>query len=268
MKKRVDVFALGIYGLVVLLKALGYIDEAVLDLFDRLDKRVTPVLAILAEAFRYLNACRRAEEKWIAILQNRQEEDVEWRALWMIPNEIICRCGDFDWVPLLGIWGAIGYASLLGLRQYKLKQFVLATRGLAQCEFSYKGDNYKKKWWGKRVNDNISMPSQGNTRPIEDHLQVIPSELKIIKRDFEKKNSELGKKIEQLKEENMRLGLDIDIHKLEAKKLWKGKNKVEEDLNSLKTNYKKLRMSIRTVSLGKTSEQWRQEIKEEKIKVD
>ncbi|MBA0708939.1 hypothetical protein Golax_024017, partial [Gossypium laxum] len=28
MKKRVDVFALGIYGLVVFLKALGYIDEA------------------------------------------------------------------------------------------------------------------------------------------------------------------------------------------------------------------------------------------------
>ncbi|MFQ6634215.1 hypothetical protein Gotur_010825 [Gossypium turneri] len=53
----------------------------------------------------------------------------------------------------------------------------------------------------------------------------------------------------------MRLGLDIDIHKLEAEKLRKGKNKVEEDLDSLKTNYKKLRLSIRTNGLGKTSEQ-------------
>ncbi|MBA0612898.1 hypothetical protein Godav_013444, partial [Gossypium davidsonii] len=26
----------------------------------------------------------------------------------MIPEEILYRCGDFDWVPLLGIWGAIG----------------------------------------------------------------------------------------------------------------------------------------------------------------
>ncbi|KAK5840350.1 hypothetical protein PVK06_009245 [Gossypium arboreum] len=38
----------------------------------------------------------------------------------------------------------------------------------------------------------------------------------------------------------MRLGLDIDIHKLEAEKLRKGKNKAEEDLDSLKTDYKKL----------------------------
>ncbi|MBA0878519.1 hypothetical protein Goshw_028868 [Gossypium schwendimanii] len=34
MKKRVDVFALSVYGLVVFLKALGHVDEAVTDLFD------------------------------------------------------------------------------------------------------------------------------------------------------------------------------------------------------------------------------------------
>ncbi|MFQ6622659.1 hypothetical protein Gotur_001910 [Gossypium turneri] len=41
-KKKVDAFALSIYGLVVFPKALGHVDEAVTDLFDRLDKRVTP----------------------------------------------------------------------------------------------------------------------------------------------------------------------------------------------------------------------------------
>ncbi|MFQ6623073.1 hypothetical protein Gotur_003036 [Gossypium turneri] len=61
-KKRVDVFALSIYGLVVYSKALGHVDEAVTDLFDRLDKRVTLVPAILAETFKSLNACRRASE--------------------------------------------------------------------------------------------------------------------------------------------------------------------------------------------------------------
>ncbi|MBA0731556.1 hypothetical protein Golax_025354 [Gossypium laxum] len=66
----------------------------------------------------------------------------------------------------------------------------------------------------------------------------------------------------------MHLGLDVDIHKLEAEKLRKGKNKAEEDLDSLKTDYKKLCLSIRTTGLGKTSEQWRQEIKEEKTKAD
>ncbi|MFQ6626143.1 hypothetical protein Gotur_005203 [Gossypium turneri] len=103
---------------------LGHVDEAVSDLFDRLDKRVTPVPAILAETFRSLNACRRAGESRFI------EEDVEWRAPWLIPNRILYHCGSFDWVPFLGIWGAIGYAPLLVLRQYGSRQIVPATHGL------------------------------------------------------------------------------------------------------------------------------------------
>ncbi|MBA0827991.1 hypothetical protein Goarm_012725 [Gossypium armourianum] len=90
-KKKVNVFALSIYGLIIFPKALGHIDEVVSDLFDRLDRRVTPVPMILAEAFRSLNTCR------------RMDEDVEWKAPWMVPDEILYRCRDFDWVPLLGI---------------------------------------------------------------------------------------------------------------------------------------------------------------------
>ncbi|MBA0820661.1 hypothetical protein Gohar_025491, partial [Gossypium harknessii] len=59
VKKMVDVFALSIYRLVIFPKALGHIHKAVSNLFDRLDKRVTPVLAILAKTFRSLNTCRR-----------------------------------------------------------------------------------------------------------------------------------------------------------------------------------------------------------------
>ncbi|MBA0746883.1 hypothetical protein Gogos_009357 [Gossypium gossypioides] len=36
-------------------------------------------------------------------------------------------------------------------------------------------------WWGKRINDNVLSSNQKSIRPIEDHLQVIPSELEIIK---------------------------------------------------------------------------------------
>ncbi|MBA0785405.1 hypothetical protein Gotri_028141, partial [Gossypium trilobum] len=43
-------------------KALGHVDEVVIDLFDRLDKRVTPIPTILAETFRSLSACRKAGE--------------------------------------------------------------------------------------------------------------------------------------------------------------------------------------------------------------
>ncbi|MFQ6651615.1 hypothetical protein Gotur_023871 [Gossypium turneri] len=90
----------------------------------------------------------------MAILQNPQEEDIEWRAHWLLPDEILSR------------------------------QFIPATQGIADCEFSYRDDGYKKKiqeissawkqthrmkrlavgpmttpeyneWWVRRINDNI-----------------------------------------------------------------------------------------------------------------
>ncbi|KAK5824796.1 hypothetical protein PVK06_019580 [Gossypium arboreum] len=161
---------------------------------------------------------RHLQERWITILQNLRTEDVEWRAPWLIPDKILYRCGDFDWVPLAVICGAIGYVPLMVLRQYRPRQFILVTQGLAQCEFPYKDNNYKNRvceisdawnqtrrmkgfiagsmttpeyewWWGRRVNDNIPRQNQGNTQPIEEHLRVIPSELEIIKQDFEKKET-------------------------------------------------------------------------------
>ncbi|KAG8482574.1 hypothetical protein CXB51_024019 [Gossypium anomalum] len=168
MKKRVDVFALSIYGLVIFPKALGHIDEAVSDIFDRLSKGTTPLLLswfhshfwkvekvsyrVFSENYSPLKELaatpRRddiTEENWTAILQNLQEEDVEWRAPWMVPDEILYRCGDFDWVPLLGVWGAVGYAPLLVLRQYRSRQFTPPTYGLVQCEFVFTGNNYKRR---------------------------------------------------------------------------------------------------------------------------
>ncbi|MBA0731543.1 hypothetical protein Golax_023276 [Gossypium laxum] len=62
-RKRVDVFALSIYGLVIFPKVLGHVDDAISDLFDWLDKRVMPVLAILVETFTSSSACRRAGER-------------------------------------------------------------------------------------------------------------------------------------------------------------------------------------------------------------
>ncbi|MFQ6654389.1 hypothetical protein Gotur_025402 [Gossypium turneri] len=214
------------------------------------------------------------KEKWIAILQNLREEDIEWRVPWLLPDEILYRCGSFDWVPLLGVWGATGYAPLLVLRQYRSRKFIPANQGIADCEFSYKDDGYRKKiqemasawkqtrrmkrlavgpmttpeyhqWWARRINDNTPKLNQEESQSIEEHLRVIPSELEIIKQDFERKNADLEKKIEQMEAEKMNLRLDIDVQKLENEKLKKEKNKAEDEL-----------------------EQWRAEIQEEKDKVD
>ncbi|XP_016669976.1 uncharacterized protein [Gossypium hirsutum] len=253
-RKRVDIFTLSIYSLVIFPKSLRHVDEAVIDLFDRLEKGITPVPKVNKVSYRVFfegysplkeeAAIQRrediSEDKWMEILQNLKEGDIEWRAYWMVPDEIMYRCGEFDWVPLLGIWGATVYTPLLALRQYKSRQFLPMTYGLAQCEFSFNGAHYKKKvrelsdawkqtrwmkrlavgsmvtpeydgWFKKRVNNNVPRPSLENTRPKVEQLQVAPSELEIIKQDFEKKSSELRKKIEQLEEEKIHLRLDADV---------------------------------------------------------
>ncbi|MFQ6657513.1 hypothetical protein Gotur_027153 [Gossypium turneri] len=182
--------------------------------------------------------------------------------------------------------GAVGYVPLLVLRQYRSRQFIPTTQGIADSEFSYRDDGYRKKiqeissawkqihrmkrvattpeyneWWVRRINNNTSKSSQGNNQSIEEHLLVVPSELEIINQDFERRNADLEKKIEQMEEEKMNLKLDMDVQKLKTKKLRKGKNKAEEELESSKADYKKLCLSMRTAELGKTSEQWIEEMK-------
>ncbi|KAG8498381.1 hypothetical protein CXB51_006648 [Gossypium anomalum] len=211
------------------------------------------------------------EENWITLLQNLQSKDVEWRAPWMIPGEILYRCGSFNWVPLLGIWGAIGYAPLPVLRQFGLRQFVPATHGLTQSEFAYRGADYKKRvgeissawnktyrlkgvaiglattpeyveWRGRRINDNIPEPNVEGARPMEEYLQVMPSELEIMKQEFERKNLELEKRIAKLEEEKMYLSLDIDVQKIEV--------------------------SLRRAKVGGSSDQLQKEVQEGKARAE
>ncbi|MBA0703218.1 hypothetical protein Goari_027335 [Gossypium aridum] len=52
------------------------------------------------------------------------------------------------------------------------------------------------EWWGRRINDNIPGLSQEDSQLTGKHLRVVPSELEIIRQDFERRNLELEKKIE------------------------------------------------------------------------
>ncbi|MBA0731722.1 hypothetical protein Golax_022557 [Gossypium laxum] len=196
-----------IYGLVIFPKALGHVYDAVSDLFDRLEKK-------------------KVEKVSYRVFSEDYSPLIEFVA---IPRR--------DNIFKEKIWGFFGYASLLVLRQYRLRQLIPATKARKH-------------------------------RSIEEHLQVIPFELEIIKQDFRKKISDLEKRIEKLEEEKIQLGLDVDVQTLEAKKIKKGKNKAEEDLDSLKIDYKKLCLSMRTTGLGKTSKKWWQEMEEGKIRVD
>ncbi|KAG8478262.1 hypothetical protein CXB51_028027 [Gossypium anomalum] len=262
VKKRVDVLALSIYGLVIFPKALGHIDETVTDLFDRLGKQNTLVPVILAEMFRSLSACRRANEGRGEVDRYSSESSRERCHVELVPSEVLYYCGSFDWVPLPGIWGVVGYAPLLVLRQYRARQFIPATQGLAQSDFSYKRDHYKKRmreiyeawkkpfcmkiltegststleykgWFSRKINDNVPRPILGVARSLEESLRVIPSELE--------------REVEKVKKE---------------------KRKIKKNLDDLKTYYKKAQVTLKRVGLGRSSKQWQQEIQEEMVKTE
>ncbi|KAK8590888.1 hypothetical protein V6N13_030961 [Hibiscus sabdariffa] len=59
--KKAQLLAVAIYGYVIFPRILGYIDVAILDLFNQLEHGINPVPAILAETFISLNACRELE---------------------------------------------------------------------------------------------------------------------------------------------------------------------------------------------------------------
>ncbi|MFQ6663471.1 hypothetical protein Gotur_030992 [Gossypium turneri] len=150
-KKRVDVFALSIYGLVIFPKALRHVNEAVTDLFDRLDKGVTPVPAILAETFRSLSACRKADEgRFIGCAQLL----LAWfhSHFWWV-DKVSYRVFSENYSPLKEVIATPRrddismekWIAILQNLQYRSRQFIPVTQGLAECGFSYGEDGYKKK---------------------------------------------------------------------------------------------------------------------------
>ncbi|KAG8499047.1 hypothetical protein CXB51_005471 [Gossypium anomalum] len=197
------------------------------------------------------------EENWIALLQNLQSKDIEWRAPWMIP----------------------------------------ATHGLAQSEFVHKGADYKKRvseissawnktcrlkgvaispattpeyveWRGRRINDNIPKSNVEGARLIEEYLRVMPSELETMKQEFERRNMELEKRIVKLEEEKMYLSLDVNVQKMEVEKERKEKRKIEEDRNDLKEHYKKAQVSLKRARVGGSSDQLQKEVQEGKARAE
>ncbi|KAK5842628.1 hypothetical protein PVK06_005005 [Gossypium arboreum] len=109
--KRVDVFALSLYGLMVFPRALGYVDEATTDLFHRLSKRVTSVPTILAETFRSLGACRKAGAgRFIGCAQLL----LAWfYSHFRLIDKVVCRVFFKDYSPLKDIVASIRRVDVL-----------------------------------------------------------------------------------------------------------------------------------------------------------
>ncbi|KAK5835766.1 hypothetical protein PVK06_011472 [Gossypium arboreum] len=124
------------------------------------------------------------------------------------------------------------------------------------------------EWRGRRVNDNILKPSMEGARPMEEYLQVRPSELENMKQEFKRQSLEFERRIAKLKEEKMYLSLDVDVQKMEVEKERKEKMKIEEDRDDLREHYKRAQVALRRARAGGSSNQWQKEVQEEKARAE
>ena len=153
----------------------------------------------------------KTKEGWIAFLQTVSDTEIIWLAPWMPYVPLLYRCGDKPWVQLPGLWGAVSYAPLMVVRQLGGKQFIPATAGLTQLEFSYDDpiaskeiDRIVKSWkqtfrvntglvgnkvtmeyavWKARRPRDLMIPPRMDREPIAS--QEGPSDLEIAKQLFD-----------------------------------------------------------------------------------
>ncbi|KAG8475758.1 hypothetical protein CXB51_032560 [Gossypium anomalum] len=289
--KRVNLFALAIYGLVIFPKVLRHLEVAVFDFFERLKQGVNPVPTILAETFRSLSTCRRVGKgQFIGctqLLNNLRAEDITWRAPWIRPSVLLYKCGGQDWVPLLGLWGGVGYAPLLVQRQFSSRQFIPATEGLAQFEFAFAGEGYMKRvrdiakswkeihfmelalyadtltqdydiWRKQRVSSQqISSTNYTAQNPF---LEEMPSELEMVRQEFEREKAKMSRDLSTLQEENYQLKIEVQVERSRTEKVQKEAEIVRNDLRDLHLENKKLRNTIKNSGLGKSTAEWKEEI--------
>ncbi|XP_039047298.1 uncharacterized protein LOC120187716 [Hibiscus syriacus] len=320
IEKSMEMFALGIYGLVIFLKVICHVESVVVDLFERLERKVNHVPEILAKTFRSLKTCKRPESSrfagcvqlltvwmrshfwkidreynrrlsttyspleyfitkewhehltrkyWVSLLRNLQDHDIVWQIPWLAFVKILYKCGESNWVNLLGLWGGVCYAPLMVLRQFGARQFVPATSGLSKSEFVYHIDHYKKitrlmldawkstfradvvaakvmltpdyvVWRAVRKNDVIPLADHDQVIPVEAQFRYVPFEFEILKSEYETENARKEAECEALWKENFMLDLDSGFYRKQFELMRKRKDNVEVDFTDFQKDCRKM----------------------------
>lgn len=80
--------------------------------FDRKSKGMCPFTDLNMLCLKV-----KSSKDWAQILANLTEKTVRWYPQWEEIQDVICQCGDFPNVPLMGTKGCINYNPTLALRQ-------------------------------------------------------------------------------------------------------------------------------------------------------
>ncbi|MBA0785064.1 hypothetical protein Gotri_027475 [Gossypium trilobum] len=140
--RHLALFAFAVYRLIVFPKALGYVSVELANFLFQIEKGLLFVwmkshFRCLYKRFRqvFVPSTKPIEEfletkwppnqsieEWFQNLSTLTYQEIEWMAPWMIRSTVLIGCSGHLWVPLIGIWGAISYSSLMVLSQYEYDQ--------------------------------------------------------------------------------------------------------------------------------------------------
>ncbi|KAH1097443.1 hypothetical protein J1N35_014364 [Gossypium stocksii] len=153
--RHLALFAFVVYGLIVFPKAIRYVSVELSDFIFQIEKMVNPAPAVLVETIISLNFIRRKGDGFFLGC-------TQLFSVWM-KSHFRCLYKRFHhvfvpstrpieeflesavWVPLIGIWGAISYSSLMVLSQYGYDQYVPTTTVLNRMEVSVLDLRFWKK---------------------------------------------------------------------------------------------------------------------------
>ncbi|KAG8482801.1 hypothetical protein CXB51_024474 [Gossypium anomalum] len=248
--KRVNLFALAVYGLVIFPKVLGHLEVAAENRERALHRMCAVAQCLDFESFLESRA-----------YPNLRAENITWRAPWIRPSVLLYKCGSQDWVPLLG--------------------------GLAQFEFAFAGEGYMKRvqdtakswkeihfmelafyadtltqdydlWRKQRVNSQQISSIDYTAQNL--FLKEMPSELEIARQEFEREKAKMSRDLSTLQEKNYQLKIEVQVERSRIEKVQREAEIVRNDLRDLHLENKKLRNTIKNCGLGKSTAEWKEEI--------
>ncbi|XP_039069694.1 uncharacterized protein LOC120216286 [Hibiscus syriacus] len=248
-KRRIDHFALALYGLCRRLgegQFTGYASLLLVWWWNhswivekgwarRHQSNFSPLVNFLSKSQIPEHPKRK---EWVEALRNIKDTEIVWKAYWLPKEDILFRCGNDSFIMLHGLWGAIGYTPLIALRQFSTLQFVLATHGLKEAEFSFSTPGYRERiskiymawlephcmsfkiiehvftpayevWRLQMINNNTSKPNLEDELTMEERLKRLPTEAELLREEMQLINMEKEKENRKFSDEKTMWELEL-----------------------------------------------------------
>ncbi|KAL4291434.1 hypothetical protein GQ457_14G017100 [Hibiscus cannabinus] len=117
-----------------------------------------------------------------------------------------------------------------------------------------------KIWRTKRKNCKIPSPSHGKALTLEEQFKVVPTEVEIVRQEFEEEKQALNNRIAELEARNQELDHRVTYYQGQSDMFEKELNRVNVDFKYLQGICHNLEVKTKNAGLRKTPEEWEAEL--------